>query len=201
MKTLQRASNFWRPYVVDGKEINTIKIYDQTGIIYTTNCGWFEVSGYCGDVTKVTLNNEVKHARKLNFNRKDNFIIKTTDSSFKDCYDLYLYIDEFESVEHFEKVVIDNKDYIQRGKFATITFKNEFEHEDTELNKDTQLKHITKTAKTLTQLNGYYLPRELKQLGKDKERIEEKLKKIFHKDYINSFYLDEFMKEFKEVKK
>lgn len=198
--TVSRASNYFRYYVVEGREIGSIKIYNESGVIYETNCGWFEY-GTIEDVTSIELSKEVKRANKINFNRKDNFIVKNESNSYFIKYDLYLHESEFESIKHFQKVVIDCSDYIQRANFTELTFKHEFTYQKYNYNKETKKGYYTsEKAKTLTQLNGYYLPRELKPRGSQKKRIEEKLKNILHLDYINDYYLDDFMEAFKEVK-
>lgn len=195
--TVSRGSNILRPYFVDGKQIAAIKIYNQSGVVFETNCGWFE---HRGDVESIELEKPVKRANKLDFSRKDNFIIKEADDFYPYVkYHLYLHESEFESIEHFQKVVIDNADYIQRANYATLTFKHEFTY--SKLNFDKESKKSFRTnekAKTLTQLNGYYLPRELKEHGKQKERIREKLQKVLHIDYISECYMDEFMLAFEE---
>lgn len=198
--TVSRASDYFRYYVVAGKEIGSIKIYNQSGVIYETISGWFEY-GTIEDVTSIELSKEVKRANKVNFNRKDNFIIKNESNLYFNKYDLYIHESEFESINHFQKVVIDCSDYTQRANFAELTFKHEFTYQKYNYNKETKKGYYTdEKAKTLTQLNGYYLPRELKPRGFQKKRIEEKLKSILHLDYINDYYLDDFMEVFKEVK-
>lgn len=198
--TVGRGSDFFRYYIVAGKEIGSIKIYNESGVIYETISGWFEYDSL-EDVTSIELLKEVKRANKINFNRKDNFIIKNESNSYFIKYDLYLHESEFESINHFQKVVIDNVDYIQRANFSELTFKHEFTYQKYNYNKETKKGYYTsEKARTLTQLNGYYLPRELKPRGTQKKRIEEKLKSILHLDYINDYYLDDFMEVFKEVK-
>lgn len=197
--TASKASDFFRYYVVEGKEIGSIKIYNQSGVIYETISGWFELNSL-EDVTSIELDKEVKRANKLNFNRKDNFIIKNESNSYFIKYDLYIHESEFESIKHFQKVVIDNADYVQRANFSELTFKHEFTYQKYNYNKETKKGYYTsEKAKTLTQLNGYYLPRELKDHGKQKERIKEKLQNMLHVNYISDCDIEQFMKEFKEI--
>lgn len=198
--TVSRASDYFRYYLVAGREIGSIKIYNESGVIYETISGWFEYNNL-EDVTSIELSKEVKRANKINFNRKDNFIIKNESNQFFIKYDLYLHESEFESINHFQKVVIDNADYIQRANFAELTFKHEFTYQKYNYNRETKQGYYTdEKARTLTQLNGYYLPRELKDHGKQKERIKEKLQNILHINYVSDYDMDQFMKEFKEVK-
>lgn len=198
--TVSRASNCFRYYVVAGREIGSIKIYNESGVIYETIQGWFQYSSF-EDVISIELDKEVKRANKRNFNRKDNYIVKDDSNSYFIKYDLYIHESELESINHFQKVVIDNADYIQRANFAELTFKHEFTYKKYNYNKETKKSYyIDEKARTLTQLNGYYLPRELKPRGSQKKRIEEKLKSVLHLDYINDYYLDDFMEVFKEVK-
>lgn len=198
--TVKRASNCFRYYVVAGREIGSIKIYNESGVIYETISGWFEFDNL-EDVTSIELSKEVKRANKLNFNRKDNFIIKNDSNQFFIKYDLYLHESEFESINHFQKVVIDNADYVQRANFAELTFKHEFTYKKYNYNKETKKGYYTdEKARTLTQLNGYYLPREFKEHGQQKKRIREKLQNMLHVNYISDCDVEQFMKEFKEVK-
>ena len=147
------------------------------------------------------MKNGIKLAKKINFNRKDNFIIKSERDSYFIKYDLYLHESEFESIKHFQKIVTDNADYIQRANYAELTFKHGFTYEKYNYNKETKKGFYTnEKARTLTQLNGYYLPRELKPHGQEIKKIQEKLQKILHIEYINDDYVDDFMKQFKEVK-
>lgn len=199
--TVSKDSNFWRYYVVAGKEVGSIKIYNASGVIYETIQGWFELKSY-EDIVSIELEKEVKLAKKINFNRKDNFIIKSDCESYCIKYDLYLHESEFESIKHFQKIVIDNADYIQRANYAELTFKHDFTYNKYNYNKETKNGFYTEEkARTLTQLNGYYLPRELKPHGQEKEKIRKKLQEILHIDHICDYYLDDFMKQFKEVKK
>ncbi len=197
--TVSKGSDFWRYYIVAGKEIGSIKIYNTSGVIYETIQGWFELKSY-EDVVSIELEKDVKRAKKINFNRKDNFIIKSERDSYFIKYDLYLHESEFESIKHFQKIVIDNADYIQRANYAELTFKHGFTYEKYNYNKETKKGYYTEEkARTLTQLNGYYLPRELKPHGQKKKKIQEKLQKILHIEYINADYVDDFMKQFKEL--
>lgn len=198
--TVGRGSDFFRYYIVAGRDIGSIKIYNASGVIYEAISGWFEFNSL-EDVTSIELDKEVKRANKLNFNRKDNFIIKNESNPYFIKHDLYIHESEFESIKHFQKVVIDNADYIQRANFAELTFKHEFTYQKYNYNKETKKSYYTsEKAKTLTQLNGYYLPRELKDHGKQKERIKEKLQNMLHINYISDCDIEQFMKEFKEVK-
>lgn len=197
--TVSRGSNFLRPYVAAGREIRSIKIYNESGVIYETNQGWFELKSY-EDVIAIELENEVKRAKKINFKRKDNFIVKSESDLYIIKYDLYLHESEFESIRHFQKIVIDNADYIQRANYAELTFKHNFIYEKHNYNRETKKGYYTEEkARTLTQLNGYYLPRELKPHGQEKEKIRKKLQEILHINYIYDSYIDEFMKQFKEL--
>lgn len=197
--TISRGSNFLRPYVAAGREIRSIKIYNESGVIYETIQGWFEVKSY-EDVVSIELENEVKRAKKINFNRKDNFIVKSESDLYIIKYDLYLHESEFESIKHFQKTVIDNADYIQRANYAELTFKHDFTYKKHNYNKEIKKSFYTEEkARTLTQLNGYYLPRELKPHGQKKKKIQEKLQEILHIDHIYDGYIDDFMKQFKEL--
>lgn len=197
--TVSRTSDFFRYYVVAGREIGTIKVYNQSGVIYETIQGWFQYNNF-EDVISIELSKEVKRANKVNFSRKDNFIIKNESSSYFIEYDLYIHESEFESIKHFQKIVIDNADYVQRANFAELTFKHEFTYKKYNYNKEAKQGYYTdEKAKTLTQLNGYYLPRELKDHGKQKERIKEKLQNMLHVNYISDCDIEQFMKEFKEI--
>lgn len=197
--TVSRESNYFRYYVAAGREIGSIKIYNQSGVIYETNCGWFKFNSL-EDVTSIELSKEVKRANKVNFNRNDNFIVKNESNSYLIKYDLYLHDSEFESIKHFQKVVIDNADYTQRANFSELTFKHEFTYKKYNYNKETKKGYYTdEKARTLTQLNGYYLPRELKEHGQQKERIREKLQNMLNVNYISDGDIEQFMKEFKEI--
>ena len=197
--TVSRATNCLRYYVVTGREIGSIKIYNQSGVIYETNCGWFKFNSL-EDVTSIELSKEVKRANKVNFNRKDNYIVKDDSDQYYIKYCLYLHESEFESIKYFQKVVIDNADYTQRANFSELTFKHEFTYKKYNYNKEAKKSYYTdEKARTLTQLNGYYLPRELKDHGKQKKRIREKLENMLHVNYISDGDIEQFMKEFKEV--
>ena len=197
--TVSRAANCLRHYVAVGREIGSIKIYNESGVIYETNCGWFKFNSL-EDVTSIELSKEVKRANKVNFNRKDNYIVKDDSDQYYIKYCLYLHESEFESIKYFQKVVIDNADYTQRANFSELTFKHEFTYKKYNYNKEAKKSYYTdEKARTLTQLNGYYLPRELKDHGKQKKRIREKLENMLHVNYISDSDIEQFMKEFKEI--
>ena len=108
---LKRSCNFYRPYYVNGKKIESIVIYKDGEIILKTRSGWLEdmkedlSSKYNSDLKEVTINGETKKANKENLNRKDNYLTKgRREYSFDDGYIIYIHADNiFKSYEYIQK--------------------------------------------------------------------------------------------------
>ena len=98
--TIKRSATWYRPYVANGKVLESIVIYKDGEILIKTRSGWLEEvdrdyrSKYNGDLLEISFNGSVKRANKLNLNRKDNFIFKMKDQySIHDGYTLFIYAD------------------------------------------------------------------------------------------------------------
>lgn len=109
--TIKRSAAWYRPYVVNGKDLERIVIYKDGEILIKTRSGWLEEvdqdykSKYNGDLLEISFGGSVKRANKLNLNRKDNFIFKMKDQySIHDGYTLFIYADNiFSSYKELPK--------------------------------------------------------------------------------------------------
>jgi hypothetical protein len=96
-KTLTRVgrnASWFRPYIVDGKEIKRICIYKDGEILYRSFSGWLEHNK--SDVIALDLVGDVKRATKENLSRKDNYLLKFSDDKngfYQTGYTLYVYAD------------------------------------------------------------------------------------------------------------
>lgn len=72
MKTiLVKKENWYNPYFFNGKEVESVNVYNKNGIIFRFN--WIGSNNITNDVT---FDFETKKATKLNFDRKDSFYIQ-----------------------------------------------------------------------------------------------------------------------------
>lgn len=97
---IARGSSWYRPYNVNGKDLEKIVIYKDGEIIIKTRSGWLEETDenfrpkYLGDVLQLQIDGTIKRANKLNLNRKDNFLFREKDQySIRDGITLYIYAD------------------------------------------------------------------------------------------------------------
>lgn len=135
--TIGRSEKWYRPYMVDGKEIENIIIYKNGEIIIHIRHGWIEEvkenfkSKYNGDLIEISFDGPVKRANKLNLNRKDNFIFKQkTETSIHDGRNLYIYADNiFENYVEMPKVreLKDRDFYLYGYKVAFKYSYNQYE--------------------------------------------------------------------------
>lgn len=135
--TIGRTEKWYRPYFVNGKEIENIIIYKDGEIIIHIRRSWFEEvdedfkTKYHGDLLEVSFDGPVKRANKLNLSRKDNFILKQeTATSIHGGRCLYIYADNiFKSYEEMKKIRdFHNKDYYLYG--YKVNFKYEFKQNE-----------------------------------------------------------------------
>lgn len=135
--TIGRAKNWYRPYFVNGKEIENIVIYKDGEIIIHIRRSWFEEvyenfeTKYHGDLLEVSFDGPVKRANKLNLNRKDNFIYKQeTATSTHGGRVLYIHADNiFKNYIEMPKMrEYKNKDFYLYG--YKVNFKYEFKQDE-----------------------------------------------------------------------
>ena len=83
---------WYRPYFINGIELDKICIYDKSGVIFETNkTGYFEeyLRHYNKDIYSICIDTP-KKANKVNFDRQDNFYISKTNFVGKRVYVLYI---------------------------------------------------------------------------------------------------------------
>ena len=83
---------WYRPYFINGVELDKICIYDKSGVIFETGTsGWIEehLQRYNADIYSICIDTP-KKANKVNFDRQDNFYISKTDFVGKRVYVLYI---------------------------------------------------------------------------------------------------------------
>lgn len=83
---------WYRPYFINGVELDKICIYDKSGVIFgTCAAGWLEeyLQQYNQDINSICIDTP-KKANKINFDRQDNFYISKTDFVGKRAYVLYI---------------------------------------------------------------------------------------------------------------
>lgn len=108
---LKRDCDFYRPYYINGKRLESIVIYKDGEIILKTRSGWLEdvkedfTTTYNGDLKEVVIDGEIKRANKENLMRKDNFLmVGERKYNFDDGYVLYIHADNiFASYEYLQK--------------------------------------------------------------------------------------------------
>jgi len=125
---LTREVNWYRPYFINNKYVQSIVIYKDNEILFSTNAGWFEackeerlndlkkVYEYCflNDIISLKIE-EPKKANKLNLLRSDNFYMST--KSYNEVrYILYLNADllKFEFLFESKKEYDDGQTHIYK---------------------------------------------------------------------------------------
>ena len=89
---ITRKEYWYRPYFINGVELDKIYIYDKSGVIFGTGTsGWIEeyLQRYNKDIDSICIDTP-KKANKVNFDRQDNFYISKTDFVGKRAYVLYI---------------------------------------------------------------------------------------------------------------
>lgn len=97
MKNLIRECSFWNPMTAVTKdlksyELDNIIIYSEKGALIETDCGWFHHSN--NDLDGVEIKPEIIRKTKIDFTKKENYVIKSPKKSYYDDnkrYTLYLY--------------------------------------------------------------------------------------------------------------
>ena len=100
---------YWNPYTVktikgNFYELSNIIIYNENGILFETNCGWFDRgnnnfgSCFVGDIVGIK--------RNINFSKKENFLTKDNLCTYDTRYILYIY---YKNVNYIAKgLTLDN---------------------------------------------------------------------------------------------
>lgn len=97
MKNLITQAAWYNPFTAVTKdlkcyELDNIIIYCENGILIETNQGWFDRGN--NDLKEgLEIEPEIIYKRKVDFTKKENFVIKSEKKSYRfDCkYTLYLY--------------------------------------------------------------------------------------------------------------
>lgn len=99
MKNLIRTCNWYNPMTAitekgDGYELDNIIIYNESGVLIETKKGWFDNSNNNfeeGDGLEIKPS--IKRKNKINFESKENFVVKSEEKSYRDIqkYTLYIY--------------------------------------------------------------------------------------------------------------
>lgn len=94
MENLKKQATWYNPYVAitekgNAYELENIKIYSENGVLLETGRGWFESNNDLGDVEI----NTIYLRRKVDLTKKENFIIKEDQKSYRieNNYTLYVY--------------------------------------------------------------------------------------------------------------
>ena len=85
-----RSAKYIKTNILKGRNINTIKFYNESGLIFESRQGWLERSTYPETVEGFDVSN-VRNARKIDYTKKDNFCISVKDYLGESAYDLYIY--------------------------------------------------------------------------------------------------------------
>ena len=83
--TLSREAKFYNPFIMDGKEINSIRFYNDGKVVVSSR--WF---GNNNSYKCIEFPFEVKKATKENLNRKDAYYLRSSNNVCK-SYDLYIH--------------------------------------------------------------------------------------------------------------
>lgn len=96
MKNLKRMCNWYNPFTAitnkgEAFELDNIIIYSEDGILIETDKGWISQSN--NDRDELEIKPDIKRKTKIDFNCKENFVIRSEQKSYKldRRYTLYLY--------------------------------------------------------------------------------------------------------------
>ena len=91
------AQSYWNPFTAiatnsKGYELDDIIIYNESGIIAETGCGWFKEQYNNNNSFKEGSTIDPIHLRKsVDLTKKENFIVKDNDRTYETRYVLYIY--------------------------------------------------------------------------------------------------------------
>jgi hypothetical protein len=181
-KTLKRESSFYRPYVYNGLQCESLVFYSKGKILYKSNSGFLEDETSKQDVTEIKVKNEFKRALKEDLNRKDNFYLKgRREYSFDDGQVFYINCDleniniKYTDFEH--KFNTETEEVLY--KYAVITAKDLFKRYESYLDKDQKLQYKEIDTESI---KVFKESKHIKnKLGLQVERIEKHLKKHTNK--------------------
>lgn len=183
MKNLIRTCNWYNPMTAitekgDGYELDNIIIYNENGVLIETKKGWFDNSNNNfeeGDGLEITP--AIKRKIKVNFESKENFVIKSEEKSYRDMqkYTLYIY---YKNVNYkYNGMTLDNiflnlnysilnkyNYYVVIGDRNAASYKIEYNEELQEAMK--KIDHYTFTYK------GEELQEALKTISKYQKEYE-----------------------------
>lgn len=179
--------------------LNNILFYNENEVIYRTGQGWFRVSeysNYLNNSVKFLTSKPIKRKIKLDFSKKEPFIIKSDSSDV--YYNLYLPISDFDIKQKYKKEgdtiysilsLIDDKGLEVYGKeqvkyLGSLIFNIRDK--------------IEKVAKNFT---GWYKPmkkEEFDQNIKNLQTLYEEYNDTLK--YIEDYNVEDYLKELEENK-
>ena len=170
-----RTAKWYRPYEYNGKYVDSIKLFNESGVIYETSSGWLEnstfniVTSYVSgkDVEYIEIE-EPKLKRKIDFSTKHNFYVTVKDDILKETkIVLYILCNDENSKVKIEKIDSETTIETSLDIYEKVISYTEF-----------TLTGVSETPITLVQRevkkNG------LTELGKRAQELNEKHKNTIH---------------------
>jgi len=216
MKIIIKQEREWhRPYIVNEKEIEKIIIYKDGKILINVHRGCLEnvnekfESSYDSDIREITIDGEVKSARKENLNRKDNYLLRGRRTySFDRGYILYIYVtnifseySELPKVKYNSELLkVEYKDYFLYGykvemKYSSMIHDHYLKYYEKNENIDPEDRHKTLEHPFLKDSEGNLIKTpDGKEFVRDEDRYYcLRAKNTWRKDFIiyNGLYIKE----------
>lgn len=206
MNNLTHDCKWYNPFTaitkdLKGYEIDNIIIYNERGVLIQTGRGWFDTeysSNNCIDGLEITP--EIIRKIKVDFTKKDNFIIKSEQQCYYDNtrYTLYLYyknIDykylglsldncflyiNYQFLDYKSKMVIGNRDSKSNEIEYSDDLKNALQKFDT-YNFTRHFNELEQAIKTIKKYHNDYI----KQKEIENNYTTDDYKKIIYNKYID----------------
>ena len=199
MKTLERSKNvikrsasYYRPYLVNGYEIDKVYVYNDGKVIYKSQSAWLEHEGR--DVTEICGIHEVKRKNKVKLDGS-NFVIKSqgTCITSKGRYDLYICAVVDNLGEYLKRDYELDKMYAVKYKIYLTGVVNK-----SYLDKEKELKYKDEIIPFIM-ADGRYRWVD-KEEGVKVKRTQDIFKEFGMKD-VSRYDMSEFLKQYDVVKK
>lgn len=189
------------PVTVNNKVINNILIYNDGEILFDFNRA--EITPYPNRFTWDKLSEltieEVKLAKKLNLNRKDNFIIiNRTHNYFKETrYDLYINSKDIAVKNKREEIYMEVDESTAFIPVAELYFTHGAVKQEISKEGKHSIQYDINTP--FTAKEGQISRRELTDLGKEIEQLEKRFTELNIK--IPSYEIKYLVKNFKVIER
>lgn len=200
--TIIKNAGFISCYLIDGREVNRMRIFDKSGILFETSAGWFERKEYPNRIQAFMLPKCPVRKLKENLTVSYPYYLSDKDAPSYEKSRVILYIPaEMVSFKNTGEIVLfDFEDRTSYSNSCEITLHAQCQEYVKDENSLDGFKYIEDEFKTITiQQHTRITREELKQLGKDIAHLEGQFKQLGIK--VNQYEVEQILKNFTVTKK